>query len=846
MLQDLLYALRGMRRQPGLTSVIVLTLGLAIGANTAIFSLMDALLLQALPVKSPQTLMLLHWTANHRPQYHSSSSYGDCQTKFSDQSPSSCSFSKPFLDQLRQQTQTLAAVTASGGNAVFNMSGHGQASIARDQAVAGNYFSVLGVKPALGRLFTPADDIPGAPLVTVLSYRDWQTAFGGEPSAVGATIELNNLPVTIVGVADAQFNGLAPGSAFDGWVPLSSLPQLTPRWNPKRLDADSIWLVIFARLRPGVGVAQAQAETNGLWRTTLLTGAKPLSKPGDNPQLTLVSAQTGMNGIRGRFSQPLTVLMWAVGVILLIACANVAGLLLGRASARQKEFALRRALGARGGRILRQLLTESVTLALIGGVVGLGLAWWGARVLVALMSDGGTTLALHVALDGRVLLFTLAATLATGVLFGLAPGLRGARTDLASSLKDGVGNTRTRRRFRGVHLGNGLVVAQIALCVVVLAAAGLLVRTLSNLRAVNPGFDTANLLLFNVEPALIGYKGARVQALYQRLQDGIAALPGVRGVSYSDNPLVSGSLSETSFHLHGQKSDPDSDTDILSVGVGFFSALHMPLLLGRDFTPGDFVPVPDAPGAKPSGVPLAAVVNETFVRRYLGSTNPIGRVVGGGTGDDAGEYWRIIGVVADAKYQNLRSAIDPTVYVPSENGYASFEVRTAGDPMTLLPAVRGVVRGIDPNLPVFHPQTQLQVIDSLLTNERLLAKLASTFGLLALLLACIGLYALLAQEVTRRTREIGIRMALGAERGRLLRMVMSLGLALAACGIVVGMAGAWALTRYLGNLLFGVKPLDPASLAAVAVILIAVALAACWVPARRATRVDPLVALRCE
>jgi predicted permease len=314
-------------------------------------------------------------------------------------------------------------------------------------------------------------------------------------------------------------------------------------------------------------------------------------------------------------------------------------------------------------------------------------------------------------------------------------------------------------------------------------------------------------------------------------------------VSYSDDALVGGSLSNTSFNLHGQKGEPSSDTDIMSVGIGFFSALRMPLLLGRDFVPGDFVPVPDTPDAKPSGVPTAAVVNQTFVRRFLGPGNPIGRLVGGNSGNN---YWRVIGVSGDAKYQDLRSAIEPTVYMPSENGYASFEVRTASDPMAVLPAVRRVMREVDPNLPVFRPRTQTEVIDSLLGNERMLAKLATALGALALLLACIGLYALLAQEVTRRTREIGIRMALGAARGRLLGMVLGLGLALAGCGVAVGFAGAWALTRFLGNLLFGVKPVDPASLGAVAAILSAVALAACALPARRATKVDPLVALRYE
>ncbi|HUX68841.1 MAG TPA: ABC transporter permease [Terriglobales bacterium] len=848
--QDLRFALRTLRRQRGLSAVIVLTLALAIGANTAIFSLMDVLLLQALPVRDPQHLLLLQWSAHNAPDYEGSSSYGDCLSRYTKANSSSCSFSLPFYQELGQQAHSLAAITAAGGGGAYNLSGHGQASIANVQVVAGNYFSTLGVRPALGRLLEPSDDTAAAPLAMVLNYAYWRSAFAASPAVVGETVALNHVPVTIVGVASPRFTSLTPGAVYNGWLPLAARPRLTPGWSPSGEDAGSIWLTLLARLRPGVALGQAQAEVSGLFRNAMLAGAKPFSKPGDDPRVALESAQTSLRGVRGQFTQPLAVLMWTVGAILLIACANIAGLLLGRASARQKELALRRALGAGGGRILRQLLTESLLLAALGGVAGLLLAYGGARWLLAVMSSASyRPLGMQVSLDARVVLFTLGATLATGVLFGLAPGLRGARGDLTRSLKDGVGNSAAGHRHRWLHLGNGLVVMQIALCMVVLAGAGLLVRTLANLRAVNPGFDTRNLLMFELEPALIGYKGAAVDRLYQQLQQRIGALPGVGGVSYSESPLLSGDLSETSFHI--QKGGPEVNTDWLPVGLNFFATMHLPLRLGRDFVPSDFVPQPDTPAAAaaaqkaPPGRPRAVIVNQAFAQKYLGGGDPVGRIIGAGDQSSKAGFV-VVGVVANALYQGLRDKVAPTTYVPSSQGYANFEVRSAGDPMALLPAVRRVLRRVDANLPLSHPTTQTASVDRILFRERLMAELSSCFAGLALLLACIGLYGLLAQEVTRRTREIGIRMALGAERGHVLRLVVGLGVALAMAGLGLGVAGAWALTRYLQSMLFGVGATDPMTLAGVGALLLVVALAACLVPARRATRVDPLVALRCE
>jgi predicted permease len=843
--QDLRFARRSLARHRGLSAVIVLTLALAIGANTAIFSLMDTLLLAPLPVRSPQTLMLLRWTTHHSPRFHSASSYGDCNNVFSKLSAGSCSFSLPFFRELQTSARSLRAVTASGGTSEFNLSGHGAASMVSATYVAGNYFSVLGVAPAAGRLLEAADDTPSAPIAVVLSHRFWRRTFAGSRAIVGRSLALNHVPVTVVGVAAPSFTSLTPGRVSDAWLPLSARAKLTPDFRAQSEDAGAIWLVLLGRLRAGTSRAQAQAEVSGMFRRDMLAGPKPKAKPGDGVRVAVESAQAGLSGVRGPYTQPLTILMWAVGAILLIACANVAGLLLGRARARQKELAVRRALGAGGGRIARQLLTESLTLAALGGLLGLVLASWGARALLAAMASAARRpLGLTVHLDMRVLLFALGITLATGLLFGLAPALRGTRGDLNRSLKDAAGNSEGGRS-KWLHLGNWLVVAQVALCAVVLAAAGLMVRTLANLRAVDPGFDTSHLLLFQLEPELIGYKGARVNQLYDRLQRHLGALPGVVGVTYSEAPLVSGDLWETTVRITPKGKGVESD--MMAVGLNFFSTMRIPLRLGRAFRPTDFVARPETPpGAKvPAGPPVAVIVNETFVQRYLSPGDPIGRVFGRGE-DGRSAGYVVVGVSADTKYQNLSAKLAPTMYEPSTDGYANFEVRTAAAPLALLPEVRRAVRAIDPNLPVDQPSTQTENIDQTLFRQRMLAWLSGLLGGLALLLAAIGLYALLAQEVGRRTREIGIRMALGADRGRIRRIVVALGAALTVIGLAAGLAGAWAATRSLGSLLYGVTPADPATAAGVAVVMLGVALAACWLPARRATRVDPLVALREE
>ncbi len=635
----------------------------------------------------------------------------------------------------------------------------------------------------------------------------------------------------------------------------------------------------MARLKTGVTLESAQAAASLLFRNEMLNGQNPRSKASDDPRIVLKPAQSGLDGMRSFISMPLYVLMFAVGLILLIACANVAGLLLSRAAARRKEVAVRLALGAGRLRMMRQFLTESVMLSLAGGALGVFVAIWGVPALTALLSsDGDREFAFVVGPDWRVLGFTIGVSLFAGILFGLAPALRSIRLDLTPALKESAlglpgGEMRLGRRF---HLGNALVALQVALSIVVLIGAGLVVRTLRNLRSIRPGFDTRNLLLFSIDPTLQKYSDSKIQSLYRDLQERLAALPGVISVSYSSDSLLSGSLWTSDVHVEGQAEKSTQEVDMLAVGADFYKTLRIPLLGGRAFTGADFTQAAQAAAAEKSrqetaipsagstavkssataGPPIPVLVNAEFVRNYFEKQNPLGKRL---TASDSSEttgnpaekpritkVWEIIGVAGDTKYASLRREVHPTVYVPVTGGGATFELRTASSPAALVPTVRKTVSDADSNIPIFGVSTQSKRIDELLTQERLIARLGSCFGGLALLLACVGLYGLLSFEVARRTREIGIRMALGAERADVLRAIAVQGLRVTVVGVAAGIAGGVAVTRFLSSLLFGLKPNDPITFAGVSLILIAVALLACYLPARRATKVDPMVALRYE
>lgn len=851
---DVLYGLRVLARSPGLTAVAVLTLALCIGANTAIFSIINAVMLKSLPLRDPRHLMLLEWSARAAPKIYGHSSYGDCPDTSEGANPHGCSLSKPFLEDVRK-LGVFSDMAEFAGSGSITVSGTGTAHQANGQYVSGDFFQTLGVSATAGRLLAPADDAPGAAPVVVLHHGYWIREFAGDRAAIGKTLRLNGLPFTIIGVAEERFVYLTPGTVRDLFVPLMQRRNLQRGWvwTPRQEDAGSWWIVAVSRLKPGVSRQAAQSRISALFRNGLLHGDRPMAKAEDAPEITLVSAQTGLTGVRRRIAPLLYALMLAVAIVLLIGCANIAGLLLARATARQREVAIRQALGAARTRLMRQLLTESITLSVLGGALGVLLAYWGSRaLLVFAASASGRPLGVSAELDMRVLAFTFAAAILTGTLFGIAPALRSMRVDLTPALKASSDGGHARQGpFR---LGNLLVVAQVALTVVVLVGAGLLVHTLENLRRIDPGFATQNLLNFSVDATLTRYKGQRLAEFYNDLQERFGALPGVLSVSYSSDPLLSGSLWSTGFHLPGTPPKAQAEADYMAIGPGFWETMKIPVVRGHKFNPEDYVLAvrrEDDPKAK-TRIVLPAIVNESFVHTYFAKVNPIGQQFGanspGMSGDPDTEEtagWVIVGVVRDAMYDDLRRAIHPTIYVPG--GFAgAFELRTAGDPMSVMPGVRDIVRRTGNDIPIVRVKTQTQQIEEMLFQERLIARLSSLFGLLALMLACIGLYGLLAYEVTRGTREIGIRMALGAPSGQVLRRVVRHGVALAIAGAAIGIGASLAVTRLLAGMLYNVKPGDPLTLIGVALLLLLVVLVACYIPARRATRVDPLVALRHE
>lgn len=960
--QDVRYGLRMLAKSPGFTAVAILTLALGIGANTAIFSLVNAVLLRSLPVENPSKLVTLQWTAHREPQVHAYMFDGECRENMGGAmmgqsgNPYGCAFSEPFFRHIEKAgVFTDAAAFSNAGQ--LSLTGNGAATMISGQYVSGSFFRTLGLKAATGRLFDTRDDVSGAAPVVVLNYAYWQTAFGGARDAIGRTIELNNVAFTIIGVAEQRFTGLAPGDSFDVWVPMADGERIGNngpfRWQNRETDAAFWWLTIIARLKPEMPSAKAQAAVSGIFSNEVLHGQvemfnggsggpaphgrptggrmmsmtiagsgpaanappsggprapanapiqsaqnlplgspqhanapassaapqkwnmpvrgkmnfstapigmpnpdqKTISVPSDAPAITLLPAQSGLTGASTRYSNSLYVLMLAVGIILLIACANVAGLMLARAAARQKEIAVRLALGAGRSRIVRQLLTESVLLSMLGGILGIVFAYWGAHAIVSFVSNNQVRpLGFAASIDTRVLLFTVAVSVLTGIVFGMAPALRGVRLDLTPALKEGeagafaIARTGGKTFGKWLSAGNALVVLQVTLAVVVLVGAGLLVRTLRNLRNVDVGFDSHNLVLFTIDPSLAGYKPAEIDSFYRDLLGRLNATPGVTSVSYSMMPLLSGGLMATMFHWPGTPQNQLSQADVLQVGPNFFSTMQIPLSLGRTFNSTDFTIAPLDP-LQPSSAPTPVIVNQAFVQNFLGKENPLGKRFGEAPASQFGPAtpgYEIVGVVRDTKYNNLRRGIEPMMYTPQRASRAALEVRTAADPRALLPAIRDVMAHLNTNLPLMNVTTESQQIDRLLFEERLIARLSGFFGALALALACIGLYGLLSYEVSRRTREIGIRMALGAQARDVLRMIVREGLALAAIGALIGIGASLGLMRYLNSFLFDVHANDPLTIVAVAVLLGIVAFAACWIPARRATRVDPIVALRYE
>jgi len=822
--QDVRYSARALRKTPGFTAVAVLSLALGIGANTAIFSLLNAVVLRLLPLRNPEQLVQFTYT-------------------FPKAGPNNWNswFDYPQFERFREQAKTLSGIFGGTGIGRVNIRFHGTSVLARGDAYTDNFFSVLGVTPQSGRLFSAGEDRADA-AVAILSDRCWRSQFGADPSIVGETVTINQIPFTVIGITPPEFSGIALGSGTDVWVPLHALDRFAPdkkRWT----ETFSSWMLIAGRLKPGISRQQAQAELDVIHRR-LLAEQLPVSdrRDSENMQrfvaeshLVLRPAANGVNsGLRDNYTFPLKLLMSVAGIVLLVACANVANLLLARASYRRREIAVRLALGASRWRVMRQLLTESILLASTGGALAVIIAWWGSAALVRMISTGDTPMPLDVRPDWRIFAFTSAVSLLTGILFGLAPALRGTRVDPCPAMKEGARNTTPSSRV----LDRLLVVTQVALSVVLITGAGLFVRTLQNLWSVNLGYERDNVLMFSVDAKLAGYTPDRAAAVYREILQRLQALPDVRSASVSIVRPV-----DDQFSLIDQINEVDgrglADRDAINVAwnamsPGYFSTVATPILLGRDFSLRD-----------KENAPPVVIVNETLARRAFSGQNPLGHRLVDAT---------IVGVVKDSLYGGPREQPRPVLYHPLFQhgrdqeyrwGFVSFEMRYRSA-ANLLDEARREVASVDPNLPVFRAKTLAQQSSQSLLRERLLATVSSFFGGLALLLACLGLYGLMAYSVARRAGEIGIRMALGARRDHILRLVLRETFWLTLAGIATGLPLALWAARYTQALLFGIGSADPLTIAATIALLMGVAALAGYIPARRALRVDPMTALRCE
>jgi predicted permease len=861
--QDLRYGTRMMRQTPGFTAIAVLSLALGIGANTALFSIVDSLLLKMLPVKEPERLVLFRSVA---PREFSPGSYNGNSRTDDAGNRTMTSFPYQSYQRMHEQESVLSDIFAFG-NVGLNVSADGQADVASGQAVSGNYFTGLGVQPLLGRLLTDEDDKAAASPAAVISYRYWQQRFGGDAAAIGKQINLNNAAFTIIGITPPGFEGtMEAGSTQDVTIPLAWESQLyIDRQGSNLYGAGSWWLRLMGRLKPGATTEQARVQLENTFHQSVLehrvakqaqaqkTGGSPVKDLEANqyPHLFLDPGGQGEMNARQRYAPSLYLLLGVVGLVLLIACANVANLLLSRAASRQKEIGLRLALGASRWRLIRQLLTESILLSALGGALGVIFALWIKDGLLAVSDWGGRGMrALEPQLDWRVLGFTMVLSLLTGIVFGIAPAWRATKVDLMPTLKD---SGRSSSAVSRSLLGRGLIVLQVALSLLLLVGAGLFVRTLINLQSVDPGFNTGNLLLFRVQPELIGYKDEKLVQLYQQMSERLEAISGVQAVTFSRMTLLAqGSSSSGVFLRDAVNVPPDSEGRIKPTGEGyrhqvrenFLEAMEISLLAGRTFKPQD-----DAKA------PKVVVVNQTFANQYFPNEDPIGKRF---TFDPAKpDELEIIGLARDAKYTRQRDEIPPTVYSPWRQelprmGGVTFEVRTTGEPNAAVTAVRQAVSGVDANLPLNNIKTQSEQANETLRMERLFAKLVTLFGLLAQQLAAIGLFGIMAYAVSQRTREIGIRMALGANRSDVLKMIVRQGMTLALLGIGLGLVGAYVLTKYLASqmdlksMLYGVQVSDPLTYGVIAILLTLVTLVACYIPALRATKVDPMIALRYE
>jgi macrolide transport system ATP-binding/permease protein len=843
--QDVRYALRTMRRNRSFAALVVLSLALGTGANTTIYSFMDSLLLRPLGVPNPSSLALLNWHSRTpdgiRPNHVAHSVDG---STWRDDSAGLSGGIFPFgAFELLRTNPTFSTLFAYYPTEPRNLTIRDQAELAAGEYVSGDYFRGLAVTPAAGRLIQAEDDSTGAPLVVIISARVSQRRFSGPASAVGHTVRIDNLPFTVVGVTPESFAGVDPQINPEFYVPLHTNLVLdgNESWAKSLAsyhDPNYYWVELMGRLAPGVTLAQAQAALSPVFHQWVATTASNGQERASLPALVVHEGARGSGSLRRQFSQPLYVLLAIASLILAIACANTGNLLLSRATARRREMAVRLSMGAGRLRLIRQFLTESLMLSLIGGAVGLVLALWGMRVLTVLLANGQENFTLRAELNWHVLAASFTVSTLCGAAFGLAPAIRSTGVDLVPALKQarlGDSGRDTRVGSWQRSLGPALVVAQIVISLVLLAVGGLFVRTLSNLQAIPIGFNPNNVLLFTLNARQAGHSDPEILAFYEELRTRFAAIPGVRGATLSHAPLL-GAGRRLDVGVAGERAP---DVWILNTGPRFFSTMQIPMRRGRQ------IDERDGPGS-----PGVVVVNEFFAKRYFGDADPVGRRVT--LGGPHPRDMEIVGVASNAHYGRLKDDLRPVFFIPYNQGdyprvqQMVYALRTSGDPRAIFSTVRDIVHRADSRIPVVNVMTATSEIERGMNQEIILAQLCTAFAFLALVIAAVGLYGTVAYTVERRTGEIGLRMALGAQRWVVMRMILRQVLVLVAVALAVGLPSAMGASRLVESFLFGVKATDPATLTFAATVLVVAALVAGYLPARRAARTDPLAALRQE
>jgi predicted permease len=849
MLKDLRHGIRTLAHAKGWTAVVVLSLALGIGANAAIFSGLNGLLLTTVPVTDPGTLVRLRWVGRND-MVTSSSDYGSINRANYGGENVRTTFSYPMYQQLVAGNKTMTDLFACAPFGRVNVVVDGQAELASAFLSSGNYYQLLGVGARVGRTIVPDDDKATAPPVAVISSKYWHQRFGSDPNIAGRNVRVNNVAVTIVGVLPPDFTGVQQpvGEAPDIALPLALDPQLetfTFNNQPPIVQPTYWWLQIMGRLKPGVTAAQVQGNLSGIFQSTARAGLdaymKGLSDTERNsmgnrdrtriPRLLVERGDRGVYDVNSNDMQAATILTIVVALVLLIVCANVANLLLSRATTRQKEISVRLSLGATRGRLVRQLLTESLLLAAMGGALGMVVGYWGRGLMPTFQGQPPP-------LDWKVMAFVAAVTLLTGIVFGMVPALRGTAINVNAALKE------TSRGVVGSRsiLGRALLVVQVAVSLVLLVGAGLFLQTLSNLRRVDVGFDPQNLLLFRVNPSLNRYDEPKMRLFYAQMLDRLASVPGVRGVAMSQPALLSGSVNSTGIFVEGRPAplvrpqDDSHSINRLVISSNFFDVMGIPIVMGRALTDHDT-----------ETSPKVVVINEAAVKKFFPNESPLGKHFGSSP-ETTGQL-EIVGVLRDAKYSSVREPAPPTMYVPFRQARlsnATFEVRTAAAPAGAMGAIREAARQIDANLPLTDVSTQIEQVEKRFQQEKLFAQAYTLFGGLALLLASIGLFGLMSYNVSRRTNEIGIRMALGAQRTDVLGLVMRESMLLVGIGIAIGLGIAIAASRLITTLLFGLPARDPMTMIAAIAVMALVSALAGYLPARRASKVDPMVALHYE